>query len=108
MNNIPPPYINGRPVILKTCQVWIKDASNAKKRRRGRFYLRYYQHRNLISKNGLYAFLLFNKEGKLLCSKLVDASTFPLKNREKWEMTWTKIFDDFDYQPEKEGDENAA
>ena len=111
MTNIQPLFnkkeANGRSVNVKTCQVWIKDASYAKGRRPGRFYLRHYQHKALISKNGLYAFVVFDKEGKVLCSKLVDASTFPMRNYEKWGIPWVKIFN---YQPEsnKEGNDNAA
>ena len=93
---------NGRPLEVKTCQVWIYDACNARKRRRGRFYLRQDQHRALISKNGLYAFVLLNKEGKVLFSKLVDANTISMGKRKNWQLPWFKIFDDFDYQPDKE------
>ena len=49
---------HGRPLEVKTCQVWIFDAGNARRRRRGRYYLRQDQHRSLVSKNGLYAFVL--------------------------------------------------
>ena len=111
MTNIQPLYnkkeAKGRPVNVKTCQEWIKDACSTRGRRRGRFYLRHYQHKALISKNGLYAFVVFDKDGKVLCSKLVDASAFPTRNCEKWEIPWVKIFN---YQPEsnKEGNDNAA
>ena len=91
---------NGRPLEVKTCQVWIHDASNSKRRRRGRFYLRQAQHTALISKNGLYAFVLLNKEGKVLFSKLVDANAISMGNRENWQLPWFKIFNDFDYEPE--------
>ena len=90
----------GRPLEVKTCQVWIYDACNAGKRRRGRYYLKQDQHRALLSKNGLYAFVLLNKDGKVLLSKLVDANDISMPNRENWQLPWFKIFDDFDYQPE--------
>ena len=99
---------NGRPLAVKTCQVWIHDACNTKRRRRGRFYLRQHQHRVLISKNGFYAFIVRNKEGKVLFSKLVDAKDISMGNRETWQLPWFKIFTDFDYQPEsntKRGEE---
>ena len=92
----------GRPLEVKTCQVWIYDSCNARKRRRGRYYIRKDQHRVLVSKNGLYAFVLLNKEGKVLFSKLVDANTISMGNRENWQIPWFKIFDDFDYKPETE------
>ena len=90
----------GRPLEVKTCQVWIFDARNARRRRRGRYYLRQDQHRALISKNGLYAFVLLNKEGKVLFSKLVDANTISMGKRKNWQLPWFKVFGDFDYQPE--------
>jgi hypothetical protein len=98
----------GRPLEVKTCQVWIFDACNAGKRRRGRYYLKQDQHRALLSKNGLYAFVLLNKEGKVLISKLVNANDIPMRNRENWQLPWFKIFDDFDYQPNRDGDDNAS
>ena len=92
----------GRPLEVKTCQVWIYDACNARKRRRGRYYLRQDQHRVLLAKKGLYAFVLLNKDGKVLFSKLVDANTISMGNRENWQIPWFKIFDDFDYKPDTE------
>ena len=92
----------GRPLEVKSCQVWIYDACNARRRRRGRYYLRQDQHRVLQSKNGLYAFVLLNKDGKVLFSKLVDANTISMPNRENWQIPWFKIFDDFDYEPQTE------
>ena len=92
----------GRPLEVKTCQVWIYDGCNARKRRRGRYYLRKDQHKVLVSKNGFYAFVLLNKEGKVLFSKLVDASTISMGNRENWQIPWFRIFDDFDYKPNLE------
>ena len=92
---------NGRPLVVKTCRVWIHDASNTKRRRRGRFYLRLYQHKALISKNGVYAFMLLDKEGgKVLAFKLVDANTISMGNRKIWLVPWLKVFNDFNYQPE--------
>ena len=64
--------------------------------------LRQDQHRALVAKNGLYAFVLLNKDGKVLLSKLVDANDISMPNRENWQLPWFKIFDDFDYQPDKE------
>ncbi len=99
---------HGRPLEIKTCQVWIFDACNACCRRRGRYYLKQDQHRALLSKNGLYAFVLLNNEGKVLLSKLVDANAIPMRNRENWQLPWFKIFYDFDYQPKQEGADNAS
>jgi len=68
----------------------------------GRYYLRQDQHRALVSKNGLYAFVLLNKDAEVLLSKLVDANDISIPNRENWQLPWFKIFDDSTIKPNKE------
>lgn len=47
-------------VEVKTCQFWIRDRHNSKKRRHGCFILKQKHHQYLCDNNGMYLFIVYN------------------------------------------------
>ena len=100
-------YLDGALLEIKTCQIWIFDASAGKRKRRGRYYLFRRQHECLMEQNGYYCFVLLNHEQKVVFVKKmlardVDIFCHPWCSPKKStqgdvkQIIWEKIFDDFD------------
>lgn len=80
----------GAPLEIKSCQVKI-DRSDKKNPRSGRFYLRDYQHSDLLEKNGRYILAVMD-EGRIIHSKMIMASKFLLEFNGNKTISWTSVF----------------
>lgn len=80
----------GAPLEIKSCQMKI-DRSDEKNPRSGRFYLRDYQHTNLINNNGRYVFAVM-AGGQIIHSKMILASKFSSEFKGNKTVSWTSIF----------------
>lgn len=85
----------GLPLEVKTSQIWVRDASNSKNRRRGRYLLDQTQHDYLLDNNGLYAFVLLDQAEEIIFSRLVFAKDVPMPEK-SMQVVWTRIFEEFD------------
>lgn len=85
----------GRPLEVKTSQVWITDAGNFGGRRRGRFYLRQAQHEALLECGGLYAFVLLDEDGAVLMSRLREPRDVCDSIKGVKQIIWPRIFPEF-------------
>lgn len=80
----------GAPLEVKSCQVKAGRSDRANPRA-GRFYLRDYQHNELIEKNGRYIFAVM-AGSQIVHSKMVLASKFLPEFSGNKTVTWTSIF----------------
>jgi len=87
------------PVEVKSCQEKIKDASESKGYRAGRFTLNKEQHNYLVSRKGYYLFIVFLENGNCLI-RFVKASLIPYKQK----LTWWKLFDYIDENNKRDDD----
>jgi len=60
--NIIDAELNGVPTEIKSCQEFITDRSRKNAKRYGRFRLHEYQHNELLKQNGVYLFIVHNRQ----------------------------------------------
>jgi hypothetical protein len=80
----------GAPLEIKSCQVKI-DRSDEKNPRSGRFYLRDYQHSELLEKNGRYVLAVMDG-AEIVHSKIILASKFLPEFTGNKTVSWSSVF----------------
>lgn len=87
---------DGKPLEVKACMAWITDSHNSQFRRRGRFWIRRFQHARLMETDGSYAFYILDDEGEVLCAKLIHARWIEamglVKPSGSSQIVWTRLF----------------
>ena len=85
----------GRPIEVKTCQVWVKTAHTENHRRRGRYNLVGIQHRTLCAAGGYYLFILLDEaqnpiEGSCLPATEIYHPSLQTKNT-RVSLCWSDV-----------------
>lgn len=94
----------GRPVEIKSCQQWISDGADG--RRRGRWYIKRNAHQQLVDHHGVYLFVVYHGDtGQVLSRIAAPSYKIGTRTREwsdvsgEWgdaevsKLTWTALLD---------------
>jgi len=80
---------------VKSCRTVIKSSAHKKGWRWGRFTLNGRQHKELREKNGMYLFLIYSEDSKLIYAQLMSAeqvdSVIPINTDGNINAMWTKL-----------------
>lgn len=100
------------PIEIKTCQIWLDDASANGGRRRGRWYIQRPAHDNLCDLGGAYLLVVLDDD-EVLAYALVTSTVLDLELGGRWtpsgadsyrdevaQLPWGVVFDDVDVDPE--------
>jgi hypothetical protein len=79
------------PVEIKSCQQFV-DRADWKNPRSGRFYLRDYQHDNLVKKGGRYIFVVLDGE-TIIHTRIILAARLLPEFVGCRTLTWTTVFE---------------